>query len=92
MAVLQASALSELRLAKEGLDFRRRDLEDARKRLRTTQRRLAAACEAWAPGPASGGGEGGLAEGLPGRACWPTGRAPSPRSVPTELGSSSRNE
>ncbi|CAE7719530.1 unnamed protein product [Symbiodinium sp. CCMP2592] len=43
----KASALSELRLAKEGLDFRRRDLEDARKRLRATQRRLAAACEAF---------------------------------------------
>ena len=71
MAVLQASALSELRLAKEGLDFRRRDLEDARKRLRTTQRRLAAACEAWAPGPASGGGRGGV---------WPRGR-PSGQSV-----------
>ncbi|CAE7737433.1 unnamed protein product, partial [Symbiodinium sp. CCMP2456] len=43
----KASALSELRLAKEGLDFRRRDLEDGRKRLRATQRRLAAACEAF---------------------------------------------
>ena len=43
---MQASALSELRFAKEGLDFRRRDLEEARKRLRATQRRLAAACEA----------------------------------------------
>ncbi|CAE7721567.1 unnamed protein product [Symbiodinium pilosum] len=43
----KAAALSELRLAKQGLDFRRRDLLEAQKRLRTTQRRLGEACEAF---------------------------------------------
>ena len=43
----KATALSELRLAKDGLDFRRRDLEEARKRLRATHRRLSEACEAF---------------------------------------------
>ena len=46
LGLSEAAALSELRLAKQGLDFRRRDLLEAQKRLRTTQRRLGEACEA----------------------------------------------
>eukprot|EP00913_Durusdinium_trenchii_P018822 g17689.t1 len=37
--------LSGLRLLKQSLDFRSRDLQDGRKRLRNTQERLARACE-----------------------------------------------
>eukprot|EP00435_Cladocopium_sp_Y103_P034443 s1385_g8.t2 len=38
-------ALSELRLLKQSLDFRSRELQDSRKRLRHTQGRLSQACE-----------------------------------------------
>ena len=41
----KVDALSELRLLKQSLDFRNRELQDSRKRLRHTQGRLANACE-----------------------------------------------
>lgn len=41
----KVDALSELRLLKQSLDFRNRELQDSRKRLRHTQGRLANACD-----------------------------------------------
>ena len=41
----KVDALSELRLLKQSLDFRNRDLQDGRKRLKNTQERLTRACE-----------------------------------------------
>ena len=41
----KVDALSELRLLKQSLDFRNRELQDSRKRLRHTQGRLSQACE-----------------------------------------------
>ncbi|CAJ1461205.1 unnamed protein product [Effrenium voratum] len=41
----EADAVAELQLLKQGLDFRSRELQEGRKRLRQTQRRLQTACE-----------------------------------------------